>query len=279
MACPLNPLTANRYDRKDRDVPELKIGIAVAALQCPLRRAFHLAGQLGADAVEIEARGPLRPRELSDSGTRQLRKLIADEGLCVAAVSFPTRRGYNVPEDLDARVDATKAAMRLSARLGARIVTNHVGRVPEDRDDPSWNVMVEALTDLAAYGQHIGAQLVARTGSEQGADLARLLDALPADGVGVDFDPGGLILGGFSPSEAIAELGPRILYVHARDCVRDMAAGRGIEVPLGRGSADFPELAGLLEQHQYRGFFTIDRSGGEDPAGEMSQAVQYLRSL
>ena len=90
---------------------------------------------------------------------------------------------------------------------------------------------------------------------------------------------GGLILGGFSPSEAIAELGPRILYVHAHDCVRDVAAGRGIEVPLGRGSADFPELAGMLEQHQYQGFFTIDPSGGEDPAGEISQAVQFVRSL
>jgi sugar phosphate isomerase/epimerase len=259
-------------------VPELKIGIAVAALPVPLRRAFHLAGQLGANAVEIEARGPLRPGELSDSGVRQIRKLIADEGLTVAAVSFPTRHGYNVPENLDARVDATKAAMQFSARLGARIVTNHIGRVPEDSDDPSCGVMVEALTDLAAYGQHIGAQLVARTGSEPGANLARLLDTLPAGGVGVDFDPGGLILGGFSPSEAITALGSKILYVHAHDSVRDMAAGRGVDVPLGRGSADFPELAGMLEQHRYRGFFTIDR-GGEDPLGEISHAVQFLRSL
>lgn len=260
-------------------MPELRIGIAAAALRGPLRRALHLAGQMGADAVEIEARGPLRPRELSDSGVRQLRKLIADEGLCVAAVRFPTRRGYNVLEDLEARVDATKAAMQLSARLGARIVTNHVGRVSEDREDPSNRVMIEALTDLAAYGQHIGAQLVARTGSEPGADLAWLLDALPAGGVGVDFDPGGLILGGFSPSQAIAALGPKVLYVHARDSVRDLAAGRGAVVPLGRGSADFPELVGMLEQHEYRGFFTIDGSDGEDPFGEISQAVQFLRSL
>ena len=260
-------------------MPELKIGIAVAALQSPLRHAFHLAGQSGADAVEIEARGPLLPRELSDSGVRQLRKWIADEGLSVAAVSFPTRRGYNVPEDLEARVEATKAAMQLSARLGARIVTNHIGRVPEDREDVSFRQMVEALSDLAAYGQHVGAQLVARTGSEPGADLARLLDALPAGGVGVDFDPGGLILAGFSPSETIEALGSRILYVHARDCVRDVAAGRGSDVPLGRGSADFPQLAGMLERHQYRGFFTIDRRGAEDPAGEISQAVRYLRSL
>ncbi len=84
--------------------------------------------------------------------------------------------------------------------------------------------------------------LAAQTGAEDGRDLARLLAALPEGAVGVDLDPGALVVNGFSPLEAVEALGPRILHVHARDGVRDLARKRGLEVPLGRGSVDFPAL-------------------------------------
>jgi sugar phosphate isomerase/epimerase len=67
--------------------------------------------------------------------------------------------------------------------------------------------------------------------------------------------------------------------VHARDGVRDLARGRGLEVPLGRGSADFPALLGALEDYQYRGFFTIAREESDQPEYEISEAVKYLTSL
>ena len=82
------------------------------------------------------------------------------------------------------------------------------------------------------------ALLAAETGSEDGADLARLLAGLPSGGIGVNFDPGNLIINGFSPREALAALGRDVLHVHAKDAVRDLAQGRGLETPLGRGSAD-----------------------------------------
>ncbi len=131
----------------------------------------------------------------------------------------------------------------------------------------------------ARHGEHVGALLAAETGSESGADLARLLNALPAGTVGVNFDPGNLIVNGFSATESLVSLGSHVLHVHAKDGVRDLAIGRGVEVPLGRGSADFPALLGMLEECDYRGYFTIERTGGSDPRGEIAQAVQYLKNL
>jgi sugar phosphate isomerase/epimerase len=55
--------------------------------------------------------------------------------------------------------------------------------------------------------------------------------------------------------------------------------GRGMEVALGRGSADFPALLGALEERQYRGFFTIARQEAEDPELEIGLGVKYLQSL
>ncbi len=109
--------------------------------------------------------------------------------------------------------------------------------------------------------------------------MARLIAALPAGSIGVDLDPGNLLVNGFSPAEAIEALGSHIVHAHATDGVLDRAGGRGTEVALGRGMADFPALLGKLEERNYRGYLTIGRKGVDDPLVEIGAAVEYLRSL
>jgi sugar phosphate isomerase/epimerase len=261
-------------------VPAVRIGVQLASLRLPLKRALPTAAQLGASAVELDARGEIRPAEWTDTAVRQLRKMLGDLNLRVCAVSFQTRRGYDVPEDLERRVDATKSAMQFARRVGAPVVVNQIGRVPEQASGASWNQLMEVLDDLGRFGQRVGATLAAETGSESGPDLARLLAALPSESlVGVSLDPGNLIINGFSALEAVSALGDRVLYVHAKDAVRDLAQGRGLEVPLGRGSADFPAILGALEEFGYQGYFTIEREKCDDPVTEVGQAVQYLKQL
>jgi sugar phosphate isomerase/epimerase len=260
-------------------MPAIRIAVQSRSIRLPLKRLLPLVKQWGAGAVELDARGDANPQQLSQTGRRQLRKLFDDYELRVAAVSFRTRRGYDMSDELDRRIEATKAAMKLAYDLGAAWVVNQIGRVPEESQGPRWNLLVEALTDLANFGGHAGATLVAETGSESGSDLARLLHALPPGAIGAALNPGNLIINGFSPLEAVAALGPSISYVYAQDGVRDLAQGRGIEVQLGRGSADFPALLGALEEHGYRGWWTIQRQHAQDPAAEIGQAVSYLKNL
>lgn len=260
-------------------MPELRIGVQLRSLKQPFKKALHIAARLGVTAVEIDARGELKPGELSQTALRQVRKMLADLNLKVAAVSFATRRGYDTLEDLEPRVEATKAAMKFAYDLGASVVINHVGRVPNVKDEPEWGLLVEVLTQLGHHGERVGALLAARTGSESGEKLAELLAALPAGNVGVDLDPANLIINGYSPLEAVRALGPHILHVHAKDAARDLAQGRGVHVPLGRGSTDFPALLGALEEHDYRGYFTVEREGAENPVAEIAQAIEYLKSL
>lgn len=260
-------------------MPALKIAIQLASLHMPLRKGLVAAARMGAKGVEIDARGELRPQEMTQTGLRDLRRLLDDNGLSVSAVAFRTRRGYDVPDEIERRVTATKAAMKLAADLRAPVVVNQVGQVPSKSEGRNWNLLVQTLADLSAYGLHTGALLAAQTGTESGEDLARLIAALPERGIGVDFDPGNLIIHGFSAQDAITALGPFILHVHARDAVRDLARGRGLEVPLGRGTVDFPALLGALEDHQYRGFFTIAREDSDHTEFEIGEAVKYLNSL
>jgi sugar phosphate isomerase/epimerase len=259
-------------------VPTLKIGIQTRSLRQPLRRALQTAAQLGVDGVEIDARNELPPGELSQTGLRQFHKLLSDMNLGVSAVSFLTRRGYDEREDLERRMMATQAAMKFAHTLGASVVINRIGRVPGDEHDPRFTGLVEVLTGLGIYGDRVGARLAAQTGSESGTDLARLLASLPEQTVGVDLHPSGLIHHGHNPAEAIAVLGSNILHVHACDAVRDLGRGQVIDVELGRGAADVPELLGQLEECNYRGWITIECTT-TDPVSEAENAVAFLRSF
>jgi sugar phosphate isomerase/epimerase len=260
-------------------VTNIKIGIQTRSLRQPLRQALVTAAQLGADGVEIDARSELPPAQMSATGLRQFRKLLDDHNLQVSAVAFPTRRGYDEPDDLERRVLATQAAMKFAYDLRARVVVNRVGPLPDQENDPRFATLVEALTALGMYGERVGARFAAQTAGASPAQLARLLTALPEGTVGVDLLPTGLIVSGHSLQEAVAELGRHIIHVHACDAVRDFAADRTVDVELGRGVADLPSLLGQLSEYGYQEWVTIERRDSPDPITEIGNAVAYLRSL
>ena len=203
----------------------------------------------------------------------------SDLNLRVSAVAFPTRRGYDDPDDLERRVLATHEAMRFAADLRTDVVINDIGRIAEKSEDPSFQRLIEALTAIAAFGERAGVRLAAQTTHVSPQDLARVIAALPAHSTGIDLHPSGLIDAGHSPVEAIESLGPHVLHIHACDAVRDPATRRTTEVELGRGSADFPELLGLLSEFDYRGWVTIERHETPNPIPEIENAVAYLRSI
>lgn len=277
----------------------------------PLKKALLTAAKLGAQGVEIDVRTDVRPEELSDTGRRQLRKLLDDLNLRVAAVRFHTARGYDEPENLERRVDGTKQAMRFAYSLGAGVVVNSIGQIPMIASQTanaadelqsnsiaesshlssthlssseaalvrSHGLLVQCLTDLARYGQHVGAMLAAETGSEPGEQLAAFLDSLRETALGITFNPGNLIVNDYSVDDAIKKCASHTLLVHAKDAVRDRARGRGVEVPLGRGMAEFPQIIASLEEHRYRGWYVIERDWSEDIVTSLDYAVKFLRNL
>lgn len=262
-----------------KTVPILKVGIQTVSLRQPLRQALATASRLGADGVAIDARTELPPAQMTQTGLRQFRKLLADLNLSVSAITFMTRRGYEVADELERRVAATQTAMKFAHELGTDVVINRIGHVPSDESDPRFARMVEVLSALGAYGERVGARLTAQTGTESGAQLAKLLAALPTQTVGVDLHPSALIHHGFDPAEAVEALGPHIVHVHACDAVRDLGRGQAIDVELGRGTADLPGLLGRLEEYNYRGWVTIERHNAPEPVAEVANAVAYLRSI
>ena len=258
---------------------QLKKAVRLESLRQPFKKAIVTAPSLGAEGIEINGRTELRASEMSRTAIRHLQKMLADLNLKVSAIYFPTRRGFEVTEDLDRRIDATKAAMKMAYELGCNLVVNRIGRIPTDHAHPSWMTLVQALTDLGAHSQKAGAWLAAQTGNEEAEVLKGLIDSLPLHSLVIDFDPGDFLINGMSPTDAMKVLGGHVMNFRARDAVQDLSQGRGVEVQLGRGSVDWASLLGTLEEHSYGGYVTVERESEANSIEECGQAMEYLTNL
>lgn len=260
----------------------LALAIRTSRLKLPLKQALHTAARLGVSGVEIDARTETPPRDFSQTAVRELNKLLSDLRLRVASVRFDTRRGYDVEQDLEARIEATRQAMRFAQQVGCRAVVNHVGGAVADEDEspsPARARLIAVLTDLGAAGTRLGATLLHAAGGEPPAAIARLLDELPDGCLGVDLQPGRVAASGESVSESLRVLGPHTMLVHAVDGARDLAQGRGQDVRLGSGSVDFAEVLGALEEHAYSGWIVVQPTSDGDPVAEAGDAISYLQAI
>ena len=51
------------------------------------------------------------------------------------------------------------------------------------------------------------------------------------------------------------------------------------ELPLGSGGVDFPRYLAALEDIGYKGFLTIEREVGANPAHDIAEAVKFLNNI
>ncbi len=259
-------------------MPGINVGVQLSTFGQPFKKALQTAASLKVDSIEIDARLDLRPSEVSGTALRQIRKMLTDLNLRVVAVRFQTRRGYDCLDDLDRRVIATKEAMKMAGDLGARVLVNQIGMIPELVEDVSHELLRGVLSDLGRFAQHHGSFLAAETGSEPLAYVQRLIESLPEGSLGVALNPGNLISNGFELKD-LRSISKHVLLVHAKDAVQDRARGRGMEVPLGRGLAEFPTIAATLEEHHFTGAFVIEREAAKSSIAEIELAVQFLRNI
>jgi sugar phosphate isomerase/epimerase len=250
-----------------------------SALSRDLRTALRRARDLGFRGVELDARGGLEPLAMTQTGTRQIRKWLGDEGVVVSAVSFRTRGGYADAERLEGRIAATKSALTLAHALGAGVVLNHVGDIPPDAAAPAWRLLVDVLADLGRFAQHVGAALCVEAGRAAPADLVRLMAALPEAALTCDLVTGALVVHGHDPVAAVETLAGHVASVHATDAVAGAFAGRGRAVILGTGQVDFPAVFAALEERGYRGWVGLEPVEERSARQELAAAREFLHGL
>jgi sugar phosphate isomerase/epimerase len=187
-------------------------------------------------------------------------------------VVCPLRRGLDVAENLQPRIDYLRQAMVLAFDLGPRLIIVQAGKIPEKEDDPRYPLMREALTDLGRHGDRIGVRLALDTGLDNPETLNAYLDRFDAGSLAVNLNPANLLISGFDPYAAAKTLHRRVVHVHAQDA-RRISPNRMATVPLGHGDLDWMQLLASLEEIGYGGHLTVLG----DNAAELSAGVHFLR--
>jgi sugar phosphate isomerase/epimerase len=257
----------------------IKIGIRLESLGLPLRRGLQEVVRLGVTGVQFDAVGDLSPAQLSQTGRREVRHLLRAHNVELTALGCPLRRGLDVAEGQEERIDHLRNVMALSFDLGARKVIVQAGHIPDQPEAPAAHLLTEALLALGQHGDRTGTVLALETGLESGEQLARFLDRFETGGLGVNLDPANLLLNGFDPYQSTIALRGKIVHSHAKDARASTASRSSQEVPLGHGDIDWLRFLGTLEEIEYRGWLTIERETGERRVADVAEAVGFLRRL
>ncbi|HOF60834.1 MAG TPA: sugar phosphate isomerase/epimerase family protein [Candidatus Latescibacteria bacterium] len=254
----------------------LKVGVMIESFGLGVRNGIKKAAEIGADGFQIYVTGgEMHPDNLSKTGRQEFLKFVADQGLVISALCGDFGKPYTKEEGLDELITDTKKVIDLAVDLKTPIITTHIGVVDADPKARSRQIMADALNNVGAYADNRGIMFATETGPEPGPVLADFIKSLKTQAVKANFDPANLAMMGFDVLEGVRALGPYIVHTHAKDGIRE--DGRGKEVPLGEGAVPWEEYIDLMTAQGYRGFYTIEREVGDDPAADVKKALDFLR--
>lgn len=273
---------------------QFPIGVLLESFLLPTQDALSKAQSLGMNGVQIRVTdGELTPENMSKDARRELLKSVKDRGLIVSALCGDIGR-FDDPEINPGRIERSKRILDMAQDLETNVVTTHIGVVPADKSHPRYAIMQEACGELAAYADSMGAHFAIETGPETAETLKGFLDGLHSTGVAVNLDPANFVMvTGDDPVQAVHTLKDYIVHTHAKDGRRlryvepeivyglaeaeMLGSSSFIELPLGEGDVDFPAYLKALEDIGYKGFLTIEREVGDDPARDIAAAVDFLK--
>ena len=275
------------------------IGVILESFRTDTKTALAQAAAMGADGIQMYAtKGEHAPENLSPAARRELLDMLKSNGLRFSALCGDLGRGFGHRELNPGLIEKSKRILDLAKDLETNIVTTHIGVVPEDPSHERYKIMQEACFELASYADSIDAHFAIETGPETSAVLKGFLDGLHSTGVAVNLDPANLVMvAGDDPVTAVHNLKDYIVHTHAKDGVMlertnpEFIYGvtpmpediKGIkffrEVALGTGGVNFTTYLKALEEIGYRGFLTIEREAGDQPAVDINIAKEHLLAV
>jgi sugar phosphate isomerase/epimerase len=251
-----------------------------------VRPGIEKAAEMGADGFQIYCtKGEMAPENMDKDTREDFKKFVSDQGLVISALCGDLGKGFLDPEVNKEVVPRSKEFVDLAVDLDTKVVTTHIGHLPDDENTPEWEVSLEAVAELSEYAESKGCFFASETGPESPVVLKKFLDKIDSNGIKVNFDPANFVMcGPFDHIGGVSVLKDYIVHTHAKDGICLMKGEGGerntfLEVPLGEGGVAFKYYLKALDDIGYDGFLTIEREVGDDPAGDIAKAIEFLRSF
>lgn len=275
---------------------QFPIGVMLDSFRKSIPDAIREAGTLGVQGMQMYAHGEYAPENVTPEKAKALLALAKENGLVFSAVCGDFGLTFDIPERNPSLIERSERVLDFAKALETNVVTTHIGEIPADKTCDRYKIMQEACFKLCEYADSLGAHFAIETGTETAGVLRAFLDDLHSHGVAVNFDPANLTL--MDPHGAVKDvhtLGEYIVHTHAKDAINLQYRSKEeyehyskigrieedwyIEVPLGDGDVSFPDYLSALEEVGYRGYLTIEREVGANPAEDIRRAAEYLKSV
>jgi L-ribulose-5-phosphate 3-epimerase len=268
-----------------------RIGVCSWSLQPPDARTLAdqaratgvAAVQLALDPIRLGVMGLAEVRRsLREAALVPVSGMMAMEGEDYSSLRAIRETGGVAPDSTwAANRAAAQELSRIARELGIGLVSFHAGFLPEDPGHPRWDIVIGRLRELAGIFGEGGARVALETGQEHHRTLSRTLTALTPEQVGVNFDPGNLILyGSGDPVAALRALAPRVIQVHIKDALPAREEGSwGTEVPVGEGAVDWAAVLGALRDCPEVTTLVIERESGSDRLADITRARMFLETV
>ena len=261
------------WSLKPRDVAEL-VGqvksLGLSHVQLGLQELLFLD-----DKRKHQELGHLR-----DSGIQLTSTMISFPGENYSSIASIKETGGIVPDgDWEVRRQMAINAGKLTAELGQKYMTFHLGFVPPSNHD-RYQTLLTRLCEVAEPVNQQGVEILLETGQEEATVLLQFLNDLGCRNVGINFDPANMILyGAGDPIQAIRTLTRHIKHVHVKDGVPSDKPGVnwGQEVPFGKGVVDPVAFLTALKEVGYTGALAFEREAGNDRLGDVRIGIEALQ--
>jgi sugar phosphate isomerase/epimerase len=205
--------------------------------------------------------------------------MIAFPGEDYSTIARIRATGGVIPdESWPVRKQLAIQAGKLAQELGLSLLTGHAGFIPPS-NHAQYSKALERVGEIGHALKEMNVALALETGQESASELLQFLNDLPGSNVGVNFDPGNMILyGSGDPIEAIRILSRHIRHVHVKDAVASAKPGLewGKEVPVGTGQLNLEQFILALKDIAYTGPLVIEREAGPNRMNDIRTAVAAL---
>lgn len=278
-----------------------KTGILLDNFNLPFEESLKQSAILGVDGIQFY----LSSHHMSSLGldykeAKNIRKKIDSYNLDLSAICGDLGgHGFEIKSENSRKIEETKRIIDFAVELGTNIITTHIGVISETDSDKT-GIMMDAVQSICRYAEHSGVYLAIETGPERSELLKQFIIETGDKHLKVNFDPANLLMvNGESAVDAVYTLKDYIIHTHAKDgrffkrcnpvqIYKAFAEGNPeninideyfIEVPLGKGDIDFPAYLKALEDTGYSGYLTIEREGETDRVKDITDGVNFLKSL
>jgi sugar phosphate isomerase/epimerase len=240
--------------------PAVRLGVASYSLrQFPLARALDMARALGTPGINLKS--VHLPYEATDDEAAAARRRVEAAGLRLVGGGTVTFEA-----DTDAAVERYFAYAR-RAGMPLLVATCAPGVVPRVAKFAARYDVRVALHNHGPEDPHFPSPY----------DVLRAVRGVDPR-VGLCVDVGHAARAGVDVVRAVADAGPRLLDMHAKD-LRDLEVKES-QCVVGEGRLPFPDIFRQLERMRYAGYVNLEYEiDADDPLPGMQRSVAYMRGV